>query len=76
MERASYDSKTVITTYEGQHDHEIAPGRTVTHNAATNTRTTATNGKVGSKSTGNTDDTGKDDKPLVMQIIRMTKKDM
>ncbi|KAG5120518.1 hypothetical protein AAZX31_14G006900 [Glycine max] len=58
VERASYDSKTVITTYEGQHDHEIPPGRTVTQNAATNTRTTATNGKAGTKSEGNTDDTG------------------
>ncbi|TKY57490.1 WRKY transcription factor 1 [Spatholobus suberectus] len=54
VERASHDSKIVITTYEGQHDHEIPPGRTVTHNAATNTHTTATNGRAGTKSGGNT----------------------
>ncbi|KAG4402904.1 hypothetical protein AAZX31_02G288200 [Glycine max] len=59
VERASHDSKVVITTYEGQHDHEIPPGRTVTQNAATNARTTASNGKAGTKSEGNiTDDTG------------------
>lgn len=50
MERASHDSKIVITTYEGQHDHELPPGRTVTHNAATNTHTTTMNGKAGTKS--------------------------
>lgn len=54
VERASHDSKIVITTYEGQHDHEIPPGRTVSHNAATNTQTTATNGNGGTKSGGNT----------------------
>ncbi|RDX83106.1 WRKY transcription factor 1, partial [Mucuna pruriens] len=54
VERASHDSKIVITTYEGQHDHEIPPGRTVTQNAAINTHTTATNGKAGTKSGGNT----------------------
>ncbi|KAJ1415565.1 WRKY domain [Sesbania bispinosa] len=53
VERASHDSKIVITTYEGQHDHEIPPGRTVTHNAATNTHTMATDGKLGTKSGGN-----------------------
>ncbi|KAL2316571.1 hypothetical protein Fmac_030447 [Flemingia macrophylla] len=54
VERASHDSKVVITTYEGQHDHEIPPGRTISHNAATNTHTKATNGKAGTKSVGNT----------------------
>lgn len=54
VERASHDSKIVITTYEGQHDHEIPPARTVTHNAATNTHTTTTNGEAGTKSGGNT----------------------
>lgn len=60
MERASHDSKIVITTYEGQHDHEIPAGRTVTHNAATSTHTMTINGKSGTKSGGNTDciDTG------------------
>ncbi|XP_061361139.1 WRKY transcription factor 1-like [Gastrolobium bilobum] len=53
VERASHDSKIVITTYEGQHDHEIPPVRTVTHNAATNTQTMITDGKFGTKSRGN-----------------------
>ena len=34
VERASHDLKVVITTYEGQHDHDKPPARTVTHNAA------------------------------------------
>lgn len=54
MERASHDSKIVITTYEGQHDHETPPGRTVTHNAATNAHTMTINDKPGTKSGGNT----------------------
>ncbi|GFZ05243.1 zinc-dependent activator protein-1 [Actinidia rufa] len=33
VERASHDLKVVITTYEGQHDHDKPPARTVTHNA-------------------------------------------
>ncbi|XP_020962488.1 WRKY transcription factor 1 isoform X1 [Arachis ipaensis] len=53
VERASHDSKVVITTYEGQHDHEIPPGRTVTHNAATNAQTTTINGKPGTNSVSN-----------------------
>ncbi|KAH7533461.1 hypothetical protein FEM48_Zijuj04G0133100 [Ziziphus jujuba var. spinosa] len=32
VERASHDQKVVIATYEGQHDHDIPPVRTVTHN--------------------------------------------
>ncbi|MED6205306.1 hypothetical protein PIB30_016691 [Stylosanthes scabra] len=48
VERASHDSKVVITTYEGQHVHEIPPGRTVSQNAATNAQTTTINGKPGS----------------------------
>ncbi|XP_057506490.1 WRKY transcription factor SUSIBA2-like [Actinidia eriantha] len=34
VERASHDLKVVVTTYEGQHDHDKPPARTVTHNAA------------------------------------------
>ncbi|MBA0686422.1 hypothetical protein Goari_014027, partial [Gossypium aridum] len=32
VERASHDAKLVITTYEGQHDHDLPPTRSVTHN--------------------------------------------
>ncbi|XWS75861.1 hypothetical protein CRYUN_Cryun01aG0128300 [Craigia yunnanensis] len=32
VERASHDAKLVITTYEGRHDHDLPPTRTVTHN--------------------------------------------
>ncbi|KAA3474743.1 WRKY transcription factor 1-like [Gossypium australe] len=32
VERASHDAKLVITTYEGQHDHDLPPTRNVTHN--------------------------------------------
>lgn len=32
VERASHDPKVVLTTYEGQHDHDMPPSRTVTHN--------------------------------------------
>ncbi|KAK7299843.1 hypothetical protein RJT34_10671 [Clitoria ternatea] len=49
VERASHDSKIVIATYEGKHDHEIPLGRTF-NNTATNTQTVATNGKGGIKS--------------------------
>ncbi|XP_047323629.1 WRKY transcription factor 1-like [Impatiens glandulifera] len=34
VERDSADHKTVITTYEGQHNHEIPPGRIVSPNSA------------------------------------------
>ncbi|KAJ8899528.1 hypothetical protein K2173_018502 [Erythroxylum novogranatense] len=34
VERASHDSKVVITSYEGQHDHDLPPSRTVTHNGS------------------------------------------
>ncbi|XP_017253340.1 WRKY transcription factor 1 [Daucus carota subsp. sativus] len=34
VERASHDSKVVITTYEGQHDHTIPSAQTVTHNTS------------------------------------------
>ncbi|KAJ0110620.1 hypothetical protein Patl1_01865 [Pistacia atlantica] len=32
VERASHNPKMVITTYEGQHNHDAPPSRTVTHN--------------------------------------------
>ncbi|MED6215976.1 hypothetical protein PIB30_003176 [Stylosanthes scabra] len=53
VERASHDSKVVITTYEGQHIHGIPPGRTVSQNAATNAQTTTINGKPGTNSVAN-----------------------
>ncbi|XP_022136034.1 WRKY transcription factor 1 isoform X2 [Momordica charantia] len=34
VERASHDPKVVLTTYEGQHDHDMPPARTVTLNSA------------------------------------------
>lgn len=33
MERASYDAKVVMTTYEGQHDHSVPPLRTIMANS-------------------------------------------
>ncbi|ESQ36969.1 hypothetical protein EUTSA_v10002517mg [Eutrema salsugineum] len=32
VERSSHDTKLLITTYEGKHDHDMPPGRIVTHN--------------------------------------------
>ncbi|XP_065875492.1 WRKY transcription factor 1 [Euphorbia lathyris] len=34
VERASHDPKVVITSYEGQHDHNMPPSRTITQNAS------------------------------------------
>ncbi|KAF2284820.1 hypothetical protein GH714_030830 [Hevea brasiliensis] len=54
VERASHDPKVVITSYEGQHDHDMPPSRTVTHNA-TGLSTYTTNihiGESGVKSGG------------------------
>ncbi|CAN1121159.1 WRKY transcription factor 1 [Linum perenne] len=34
VERASHDPKVVITSYEGEHDHDMPPSRTVTNNIA------------------------------------------
>ncbi|KAJ8554508.1 hypothetical protein K7X08_025186 [Anisodus acutangulus] len=34
VERASHDPKLVITAYEGKHDHDIPPSRTVMQNSA------------------------------------------
>lgn len=51
VERASNDPKMVITTYEGQHDHDMPPARTVTHNSAgPNTTTTDMNNESRAKS--------------------------
>ncbi|KAK1567576.1 hypothetical protein Q3G72_013782 [Acer saccharum] len=50
VERASHDQKLVITTYEGRHDHDMPPSRTVTHNAAgQNSGTTSHNDESGTK---------------------------
>ncbi|KAK2648456.1 hypothetical protein Ddye_015945 [Dipteronia dyeriana] len=50
VERASHDPKLVITTYEGRHDHDMPPSRTVTHNAAgQNSGTTTHNDESGTK---------------------------
>ncbi|GAB2285199.1 hypothetical protein Dimus_019650 [Dionaea muscipula] len=35
VERANYDAKVVITTYEGQHDHGMPPTRTILPHSAT-----------------------------------------
>ncbi|CAH8368920.1 unnamed protein product [Eruca vesicaria subsp. sativa] len=32
VERSSHDTKMLIMTYEGSHDHDMPPGRIVTHN--------------------------------------------
>ncbi|KAJ0241738.1 WRKY transcription factor 1 [Hirschfeldia incana] len=32
VERSSHDTKMLIMTYEGNHDHDMPPGRIVTHN--------------------------------------------
>ncbi|KAL3646071.1 hypothetical protein CASFOL_011251 [Castilleja foliolosa] len=37
VERASYDPKLVITTYEGQHDHHMPPSRAVSQSPTTTT---------------------------------------
>ncbi|XP_057461400.1 probable WRKY transcription factor 20 [Actinidia eriantha] len=49
VERASHDLKVVITTYEGQHDHDKPPARTVTHNAAGADSSTAHNSESRSR---------------------------
>ncbi|XP_011048957.1 PREDICTED: WRKY transcription factor 1 [Populus euphratica] len=52
VERASHDPKLVITSYEGQHDHDMPPSRTITHNTTgLNTcTTTIQNGELGTNS--------------------------
>ncbi|XP_022727545.1 WRKY transcription factor 1-like [Durio zibethinus] len=50
VERASHDAKLVIITYEGRHDHDLPPTRTVTHNTTgVNVHSAAHNDKSGTK---------------------------
>ncbi|GMJ00662.1 hypothetical protein HRI_003735400 [Hibiscus trionum] len=50
VERASHDAKLVITTYEGLHDHDLPPTRTVTHNIrGVNAHSEAHNDESGTK---------------------------
>ncbi|XVE78334.1 hypothetical protein DITRI_Ditri13aG0136400 [Diplodiscus trichospermus] len=50
VERASHDAKLVITTYEGRHEHDLPPSRTVTHNTAgVNDHSATHNEKSGAK---------------------------
>lgn len=54
MERASHDTKVVITTYEGQHNHDMPPGRIVTHNVSgSSVSPTSHHGDSTAKSDGN-----------------------
>ncbi|XP_037497086.1 WRKY transcription factor 1 isoform X2 [Jatropha curcas] len=56
VERASHDPKVVITSYEGQHDHNMPPSRTVTHNAtALDIYTTAIHGGESGAKSGESD---------------------
>lgn len=51
VERATHDPKVVITTYEGEHNHDRPPTRIVTHNVpGSSTSPTAHEGDVGTKS--------------------------
>ncbi|KAJ9169955.1 hypothetical protein P3X46_018095 [Hevea brasiliensis] len=50
VERASHDPKVVITSYEGQHDHDVPPSRTVTHNATGVSASNMNSGESGTKS--------------------------
>lgn len=54
IERSPREPKNVISTYEGQHDHENPAERGVTHNTAKNTQTKGINGKMKTQSGGNT----------------------
>ncbi|XWS31057.1 hypothetical protein CRYUN_Cryun23aG0044500 [Craigia yunnanensis] len=50
VERASHDAKLVVTTYEGRHDHDLPPTRTVTHNTTgVNVHSAAHNDESGTK---------------------------
>ncbi|XP_030460354.2 WRKY transcription factor 1 isoform X1 [Syzygium oleosum] len=51
VERASYDAKVVMTTYEGQHDHSVPPLRTIMPNSGGfNGHATTQSGDVNIKS--------------------------
>nr|QGQ64053.1 WRKY transcription factor 30 [Santalum album] len=51
VEKASHDPKLVIATYEGQHDHDMPPSRTVTPNVAgSNSNAAALNGDLRTES--------------------------
>ena len=54
MERASHDTKVVIATYEGHHNHDLPPGRIVTHNiSGSSVSPTVHHGDTSVKSDGN-----------------------
>ncbi|PIN17532.1 hypothetical protein CDL12_09810 [Handroanthus impetiginosus] len=54
VERASHDSKVVITTYEGQHDHDMPASRTVSQSIAVgDANKITTNGESRSKTEEN-----------------------
>ncbi|KAG5232068.1 hypothetical protein OIU76_005105 [Salix suchowensis] len=52
VERASHDPKSVVTSYEGQHDHDMPPSRTITQNTTglSTCTTTIQNDELGTKS--------------------------
>lgn len=51
VERSSHNPKSVITVYEGQHDHDIPPSRTVIQNTAeADSNTTRISGESTSES--------------------------
>ncbi|XP_060187380.1 WRKY transcription factor 1-like isoform X2 [Lycium barbarum] len=51
VERASHDPEVVVTAYEGQHDHDIPPSRTVTQNSSgADSNTTRISGESTSQS--------------------------
>ncbi|KAG5596627.1 hypothetical protein H5410_037859 [Solanum commersonii] len=54
VERSSHNPKSVITAYEGQHDHDIPPSRTVMQNTAeADSNTTRISGESTSESSEN-----------------------
>lgn len=53
VERASCDSKVVITTYEGQHDHDLPPTRTLVPHSPSSAGAPLLNGVNKSKSEEN-----------------------